>query len=113
MEIGRRECSVEIDGLPCWLQFILWSRGFSCCPNFLPRFDNIQRKRFAEIAIGSSLADPFYDTIHQSSEPEPQQIAEPSINQNSSVDQVDVSLSRDKVTDNQTSEIKPFEAVAT
>ena len=102
---------MEIDGLPCWHQFILWSRGFSCCPNFLPRSD-IQRKRFAEIAIGSSLQDPFYDTIHPSSESEPQQIAEPSINQNNSVDQVDVSLSRGKVTNNQTSEIKPSESVA-
>ena len=103
MENGRCECSVGIDGSPCWHQLILWSRGFSFCPNFLPRFDNSQRKRFAEITIGSSLEDSFYDTIHPCSEPEPPHIAEPSMNQNSSVDQVDVSLSSSKVTNTQTS----------
>ena len=67
VEIGRCECSVGIDESPCWYQFILWSRGFSCCPNFLPRFDNSQRKRFPEIAVGSSLEHSFYDIIHQCS----------------------------------------------
>ena len=43
---------------------------------------------------------------------QPPQIAEPSINQNSSVDQVDFSLSSGKVTNNQISEIKPSESIA-
>ena len=94
IEIGRCECSVGIDGSPYWYQLILWSRGFSCCPNFLQWFNNSQRKRFAGISIGSSLEDSFYDTIHPCSEPEPAQIAEPSINQNSSVDQIDVDQHR-------------------
>ena len=82
------------------------------CPNFLPWFHNSLRKRFAEIAIGSSLEDTFNDTIHPYPEPKPPEIAELSINQNRSVDQVDVSLFSDKVTNNQTSEIKPSEPVA-
>ena len=73
---------------------------------------NSQSKRFTEIAIGSSLEDSFYDTIHPCTEPEPPQIVESSINQNSSVDQVDVSLSSGKVTNNQSQEIKPSESVA-
>ena len=111
MEIGSCECLVGIDGSPYWHQFILQSRGFSCCPNLLPRFDNNHWKRFAEIAIGSILEDSFEDTIHPCSEPEPPQISKLSINQNSSVNQVDVSLSSGKVTNNQTSEIKLSESV--
>ena len=45
MEIGHCECSVGIDGSPCWHQFILWSHGFSCCPNFLQRFDKKKIRR--------------------------------------------------------------------
>lgn len=112
IENGRCECLVGIDGSPYWHQFILWCRGFSCYPNFLPLFDNSRKKRFAEIAIGSSLESSFYHATHPCSEPEPSQIAEPSINQNSSVDQVDVSLSSGKVTHNQTLEIKTSESNA-
>ena len=59
-----------------------------------------------------SLEDSFYETIHPCSEPEPPQIAETSINQNNSLDQVDVSLFSHKVTNNQTSKIRPSESVA-
>ena len=55
MENRRCECSVGIDGSPCWHKLILWSRGFSFCPNYLQRFDNSQGKTFAEIAIDPSI----------------------------------------------------------
>ena len=103
---------MRIDASPSRHQFILWSHGFSWCPNFLPQFDDSQKNFFTEIAIGSSLDRSFYDAIHSCSQPEPLQVAELSVNQNSSVDQVNGSLSSGKVTNNQTLKIKPSEPLA-
>ena len=65
METGRCECTIGMDGSPCWHQFIIWSNGISYSINFLPRFDSAQRQRFAEIAIGATLNPAFYDSIHR------------------------------------------------
>ena len=71
-----------------------------------------KKTRFTEIAIDWSLEGSFYDAIHSCSQLEPLQVAELSINQNSSVDQVNASLSSGKVTNNQTLKIKPSEPLA-
>ena len=68
MTTGRCECPAGKVGSPCWYQFCLWSSGFASCPNFSPNFDKTERQKFAEIAIGSSLDSPYYETLHSFSE---------------------------------------------
>ena len=64
MSIGTCECYIGSDGSPCWHQFILWSNGMATSSNFLPHFDKFERKKYAEIAIGSSLETSYYDPLH-------------------------------------------------
>ena len=64
MSIGTCECVVGKTGAPCKHQYVLWVCHKASNPNFLPIFDKFQRKRFAEIAIGTSLPLEFYEGLH-------------------------------------------------
>ena len=44
----------------------MWSKGYKSSPNFLPANDPAGKKWITEIAIGSSLASHYYESIHQS-----------------------------------------------
>ena len=59
------DCSVGANGAPCKHQYVLWALNKGSGHNFLPVFSKVDRKRFAEIAIGASLPDQFYDNLHE------------------------------------------------
>ena len=64
MNIGRCECPVGSDGSPCFHQYLLWSQQIATNYNFVPKFDEKARQKFAFIAIGKSLNQDFYKPLH-------------------------------------------------
>ena len=55
---------VGLDGSPCFHQYVLWSRKFASCPNFLPILDARERQYFAKIVTGEALPILYYESIH-------------------------------------------------
>ena len=55
------DCSVGDSGAPCKHKYVLWALKKGSRHNFLPIFSKVYRKRFAEIAIGVSLPEEFYE----------------------------------------------------
>ena len=66
MNIGRCECPVGSDGSPCFHQYLLWSKQIASNYNFIPKFDEKARQKFALIALGKSLNQEFYKPLHTS-----------------------------------------------
>ena len=64
MKIGICECNVRQNGDVCKHQYILWAFGKAASTNFLPYLSPLERKRYAEIAIGSSMETERYEGIH-------------------------------------------------
>ena len=58
-------CLIGANGAPCKHQYVLWVLNKGNEHNFLPVFSKLERKRFAEIAIGDSLPDEFYESLHE------------------------------------------------
>ena len=63
MKVGLCQCKVGSNGSPCAHQYLLWAYNFIPTPNFFPMFNQEERKRFAEIAIGDSLETHFYEPL--------------------------------------------------
>ena len=64
MNIGICECHEGLNGSVCKHQYILWVSGTEKSTNFLPYLDPQERKKYAEIAIGTSLPTEFYEGLH-------------------------------------------------
>ena len=64
MDVGVCECHVGQTGSACKHQYILWTSSLESSSNFLPYLDVLERKKYAEIAIGSTLSIDFYEGIH-------------------------------------------------
>ena len=64
MTIGKCECFARKDGCICWYQYYLRSKGFASSFHFLPKFDTLLRKRYAEIMVGKNLESSFYEPLH-------------------------------------------------
>ena len=54
MNVGVCECHVGQTGSACKHQYILWASSLESSGNFLPYLDELERKEYAEIAIGST-----------------------------------------------------------
>ena len=65
MNAGTCACVVGSNGCPCKHQYLLWALNIATGHNFLPVFRKNERKKFAEIAIGKSLPDDFYQSLHE------------------------------------------------
>ena len=65
MMIGRCECYIGCNGAPCAHQFILWSQYKVSSVNFLPRFNIVDRQKFAFLAMGTALDISYYESLHQ------------------------------------------------
>ena len=64
MNISLCQCTKGENGAPCKHQYVLWSRKFSCASNsFLPVFSALDRKRYAEIAVGESAPLFYYEGL--------------------------------------------------
>ena len=64
MNISLCQCTKGENGAPCKHQYVLWSRKFSCASNsFLPVFSALDRKRYAEIAVGGSAPLFYYEGL--------------------------------------------------
>ena len=64
MNIGKCECPVGSEGSPCFHQYLLWSQQIATNYNFVPKFDEKARQKFAFIAIGKSLNQEIYKPLH-------------------------------------------------
>ena len=64
MNIGRCECPVGLDGFPCFHKYLLWSKQIASNFNFVPKFDEKARQKFAMIALRKTLNQEFYKPLH-------------------------------------------------
>ena len=64
MNVGICECHEGQNGSVCKHQYLLWVSNIETTTNFLPFLDAQERKKYAEIAIGSSMPSIFYEGIH-------------------------------------------------
>ena len=63
MDLGICDCAVGKDGSPCKHQYLLW-KTYSKGDNFLPYISADERKQCSYLAIGETLADTYYEGLH-------------------------------------------------
>ena len=64
LDTGTCVCPVGVNGAPCKHQYSLWVLKKGTGHNFLPIFSPEEKKRYAEIAIGTSLPIEYYTDLH-------------------------------------------------
>ncbi len=64
MSLGLCECKAGVNGSVCKHQYVLWANKVAQGTNFLPIFSQQQRMKFAEIAIGASVAPSYYEGLY-------------------------------------------------
>ena len=65
MRLGICECPIGYNGNVCKHQYVLWVSGKFQSFNFIPYLSWEERKKYATIAIGTSLPDEQYYGIHE------------------------------------------------
>ena len=64
MNVGVCECHQGQNGSVCKHQYILWAWNIENTNRFLPFLDATERQKYAEIAIGCTMPNSFYEGIH-------------------------------------------------
>lgn len=65
MSIGVCSCPRGKDGAPCKHQYLIWATNLATCMNFVPISNPDERRKLAEIALGTTLPLLYYASLRE------------------------------------------------